>query len=74
MGAVAKINFDDKIDAVSGLTRAVFIVGTANIVTDIMLTTLVFGRIVSGEIRNLNIGVVISAAILLGFCLGGWAI
>ena len=76
MGNVAKINFDDKVDALSGLTCAVFIVLTGNIVTGIMLgfTTYVVGRLVSGEYKKLNTGVVVVALVLLTFYLGGWAI
>ena len=76
MGNVAKINFDDKVDALSGLTCAVFIVLTGNIVTGIMLgfTTYVVGRLVAGEYQKLNTGVVVTASVLLGFYLGGWAI
>ena len=76
MGNVAKLNFVDKVDALSGLICAVFIVLTANIVTGIMLgfTTLVVGRIVSGEVGKLNIGVVLITLILFGFYLGGWNI
>ncbi len=76
MGNVAKINFDDKVDALSGLTCAVFIVLTGNIVTGIMLgfTTYVVGRLVSGEYKKLNTGVVVVTLVLLTFYLGGWAI
>jgi AGZA family xanthine/uracil permease-like MFS transporter len=49
---------------------------TANIVTGIMLgfSTLVIGRIVSGEYRKLNVGTVAIAIVLAAFYLGGWAI
>ena len=49
---------------------------TGNIVTGIMLgfSTLVIGRVVSGEYRQLNLGVVLTALVLVGFYLGGWAI
>lgn len=75
-GNVGKMNFDDKVDALSGLTCAVFIVLTGNIVTGIMLgfATLVIGRLVAGEYKKLNIGVVITAVVLVGFYLGGWDI
>ncbi|TNH05491.1 NCS2 family permease [Testudinibacter sp. TR-2022] len=73
---VSKLDFDDFIGAMSGLICAVFIVLTANIVTGIMLgfASLVIGRLVSGEIKKLNIGTVIIAIILVGFYAGGWAI
>ncbi len=60
----------------SGLMCAVFIVLTANIVTGIMVgfATLVIGRVVSGEYRELNVGTVAIALVLVGFYLGGWAI
>jgi len=76
MGNIAKMDFSDNIDALSGLTCAVFIVLTGNIVTGIMLgfSTLVIGRLVSGEYRQLNIGVVLTALVLVGFYVGGWAI
>ncbi len=73
---VSKLDFSDFVGAMSGLICAVFIVLTANIVTGIMLgfASLVIGRIVSGEIKNLNIGTVIIAIILVVFYAGGWAI
>ncbi len=76
MGGVTKMNFEDKVDSLSGLTCAVFIFGASNIVTGIMMgfTTLVFGRLVAGEFKKLNIGVLITTAVLLGFYLGGWAL
>lgn len=37
-------------------------------------STLVVGRLVSGEYRQLNIGIVLTALVLAGFYLGGWAI
>lgn len=76
MGNVAKMDFEDKVDALSGLTCAVFIVLTGNIVTGIMLgfATLVVGRLVSGEFKKLNIGIIITATVLVGFYLGGWDI
>jgi AGZA family xanthine/uracil permease-like MFS transporter len=66
----------DMVDSMAGLVCAVFIVLTANIVTGIMLgfSTLVIGRVVSGEFRKLNVGTVIIAAVLVAFYLGGWAI
>lgn len=73
---VGKLHMDDKVDAMSGLVTAVFIVLTANIVTGIMLgfATLVIGRVVSGEHRKLNVGTVSIAVVLVAFYLGGWAI
>ncbi|MFU2059167.1 NCS2 family permease [Avibacterium volantium] len=73
---VNKLDFSDFIGAMSGLVCAVFIVLTANIVTGIMLgfTTLVIGRIISGEVKKLNIGTVLIAVALLAFYLGGWNI
>ena len=51
---VAKIDFADFVDAMSGLITAVFIVLTCNIVTGIMIgfASLVIGRLVSGEWRS----------------------
>ncbi|RQS71630.1 NCS2 family permease [Burkholderia sp. Bp8963] len=76
LSSVSKLHMDDMVDAMSGLVCAVFIVLTANIVTGIMLgfSTLVIGRIASGEFRKLNVGTVIIAAVLVVFYLGGWAI
>ncbi|MEQ1964538.1 NCS2 family permease [Xenorhabdus khoisanae] len=73
---VRKLNFDDSIDAMSGLLCAVFIVLTCNIVTGIMLgfSVLVVGRILSGEWRKLNIGTVILTIALVIFYAGNWAI
>jgi len=73
---VAKIDFADFVDAMSGLITAVFIVLTCNIVTGIMIgfASLVIGRVVSGEWRKLNIGTVIIAIALVAFYAGGWAI
>lgn len=73
---VTKLDFDDFIGAMSGLVCAVFIVLTANIVTGIMLgfATLVIGRVVSGEVKKLNIGTVLIAIALVTFYVGGWAI
>ena len=73
---VSKLHMDDRVDAMSGLVTAVFIVLTANIVTGIMLgfATLVIGRMVSGEFRKLNVGTVSIAVVLGAFYLGGWAI
>lgn len=55
---VAKIDFNDFVDAMAGLITAVFIVLTCNIVTGIMIgfAALVIGRLVSGEWRKLNWG------------------
>ncbi|KAF1037883.1 MAG: Guanine/hypoxanthine permease GhxQ [Burkholderia lata] len=76
LGSVSKLHMDDMVDAMAGLVCAVFIVLTANIVTGIMLgfSTLVIGRIASGEFRKLNVGTVLIAAVLVTFYLGGWAI
>lgn len=76
LGSVSKLHMDDMVDAMSGLVCAVFIVLTANIVTGIMLgfSTLVIGRIASGEFRKLNVGTALIAAVLVTFYLGGWAI
>ncbi|CAK9886340.1 MAG: Guanine/hypoxanthine permease GhxP [Candidatus Erwinia impunctatus] len=73
---VAKIDFSDFVDAMSGLLAAVFIVLTCNIVTGIMLgfSALVVGRLVAGEWRKLNIGTVLIAVALVIFYAGGWAI
>jgi AGZA family xanthine/uracil permease-like MFS transporter len=73
---VAKLDFDDFVDAMSGLVCAVFIVLTCNIVTGIMLgfSTLVIGRVFSNEWRKLNIGTVIIAVALVIFYADGWAI
>ncbi|CDL87297.1 NCS2 family permease [Xenorhabdus cabanillasii] len=73
---VRKLNFDDSVEAMSGLLCAVFIVLTCNIVTGIMLGfgALVVGRIFSGEWRQLNIGTVIIAIALVVFYAGNWAI
>ncbi|RJT26795.1 NCS2 family permease [Buttiauxella izardii] len=73
---VAKLDFDDFVDAMSGLVCAVFIVLTCNIVTGIMLgfVTLVVGRVCSNEWRRLNIGTVVIALVLVIFYAGGWAI
>ncbi|AVF36835.1 NCS2 family permease [Rahnella sikkimica] len=73
---VTKLDFNDFVDAMSGLLCAVFIVLTCNIVTGIMLgfSALVIGRIFSGEWRKLNVGTVIIAVALVVFYAGGWAI
>ena len=73
---VAKLDFDDSVDAMSGQVCAVFIVLTCNIVTGIMLgyVTLVIGRLVAKEWRKLNTGTVIIAVVLVAFYAGGWAI
>ncbi|ORM75235.1 permease [Pantoea wallisii] len=73
---VAKIDFNDFVDAMSGLLTAVFIVLTCNIVTGIMLgfATLVIGRLFAGEWRKLNVGTVVIAVALVAFYAGGWAI
>lgn len=73
---VSKLNMNDSVDALSGLVCAVFIVLTGNIVTGIMLgfTSLVIGRVVSGEWKKLNIGTVVIAVALVVFYAGGWAL
>ncbi|MGQ0285598.1 NCS2 family permease [Pasteurellaceae bacterium 22721_9_1] len=73
---VSKLDFDDFIGAMSGLVCAVFIVLTANIVTGIMLgfATLVIGRVISGEVKKLNLGTVIIAIALVAFYASDWAI
>ncbi len=73
---VAKIDFNDFVDAMSGLVTAVFIVLTCNIVTGIMLGfgALVIGRVFAGEWRKLNVGTVVIAVALVAFYAGGWAI
>lgn len=66
---VSKLDFDDFVGAMSGLVCAVFIVLTANIVTGIMLGFggLVLGRLISGEVKKLNIGTVLIAIALVAF-------
>ncbi len=73
---VSKLDFNDFVGAMSGLVCAVFIVLTANIVTGIMLgfATLVLGRIISGEMKQLNIGTVLIAIVLVAFYALGYAI
>ncbi len=73
---VAKIDFNDFVDAMAGLLTAVIIVLTCNIVTGIMLgfAALVVGRLFAGEWRKLNAGTVIIAVALVTFYAGGWAI
>lgn len=73
---VSKLDFTDFVGAMSGLVCAVFIVLTANIVTGIMLgfAALVIGRLVSGEMKKLNIGTVVIAVALVAFYAGHWAI
>lgn len=73
---VAKLDFNDKVDAMAGLTCAVFIILSCNIVTGIMLgfVTLVVGRVCSGEWRQLKVGVLAITAGLVTFYMGGWAI
>ncbi|MBB1362513.1 NCS2 family permease [Shewanella sp. SR44-4] len=73
---VTKLNFDDKVDAMAGLTCAVFIILSCNIVTGIMLgfVTLVIGRICSGEWRKLRLGVILITLGLVAFYMDGWAI
>ncbi|GGJ02880.1 permease [Shewanella hanedai] len=73
---VTKLDFNDKVDAMAGLTCAVFIILSCNIVTGIMLgfVTLVIGRLCSGEWRQLKPGVVAITLGLVIFYMGGWAI
>ncbi len=73
---LSQLDFRDFVDAMSGLLCAVFIVLTCNIVTGIMMgfSSLLIGKICSGEWRKLNVGTVIIAVILVIFYLGGWAI
>lgn len=73
---VSKLDFDDFIGAMSGLVCAVFIVLTANIVTGIMLgfACIVIGRLISGDVKKLNLGTVLIAIALIAFYLGGWNI
>ncbi|KAA6210071.1 NCS2 family permease [Avibacterium paragallinarum] len=73
---VSKLDFNDFIGAMSGLVCAVFIVLTANIVTGIMLgfACLVIGRLISGDVKKLNLGTVLIAIALIAFYLGGWNI
>jgi len=76
LGNVRSLNFKDPVDAYSGLICAVLIVLSANIVTGIMFgfSTFVIGRILSGEWRKLNVGVVMITVSLITFYMGGWAI
>ncbi|MQR02423.1 NCS2 family permease [Glaciimonas soli] len=76
LSSISRMHMDDTVDAMAGLVCAVFIVLTCNIVTGIMLgfSTLVIGRIVSGDFRKLNVGTVAIAAALVAFYAGGWAI
>lgn len=73
---VAKLDFNDRVDAMAGLTCAVFIILSCNIVTGIMLgfVTLVVGRICSAEWRKLKIGILAITFGLVVFYMGGWAI
>lgn len=71
---VSKLNFSDFVDALAGLLCAAFIVLTCNIVTGIMLgfSSLVVGRICAGEWRQLTLGTVLIALILVIFYASGW--
>lgn len=73
---VTKLDFNDFVDSMAGLLCAVFVVLTCNIVTGIMLgfSSLVIGRIFSGEWRKLTISTVLIALALVGFYASGWAI
>ncbi|MFC0178868.1 NCS2 family permease [Thorsellia kenyensis] len=66
---VTKLNFDDPVDAMSGLICAVFIVLTSNIVTGIMIGfgCLVVGRVVAKEFNKLNVGTVLITIALITF-------
>ena len=76
MSNVSKLDMGDLVDALSGLMCAVFIVLTSNIVTGIMLgfSSLVIGRVISGEWKRLNVGTVLITIVLVAFYAGGWAI
>ncbi|MDA9556465.1 NCS2 family permease [Vibrio sp.] len=76
MSNVTKLDFDDMVDAMSGLTCAIFIILSSNIVTGIMLgfVTLCIGRIFSNEMKQLKLGHIIITIVLAIFYLGGWAI
>jgi adenine/guanine/hypoxanthine permease len=71
---VNKLDFNDFVDAMAGLTCATFIMLSCNIVTGIMLgyACLVIGRIVAKEWHKLTIGTVIIAFILVTFYATGW--
>ena len=69
---VSKLDFSDFVGAMSGLVCAVFIVLTANIVLG--FATLVIGRLVSGEIKQLNVGTIIITVALVAFYAFGLAI
>ncbi|KAA1179636.1 NCS2 family permease [Photorhabdus heterorhabditis] len=73
---IRKLDFNDFVGAMSGMLCAVFIVLTCNIVTGIMLgfSSLVVGRICSGEWRKLNMGTVVITIALVAFYAGDWAI
>ncbi|RIY33534.1 permease [Psittacicella hinzii] len=73
---VTKLDFQDFVGAMSGLVTAIFIILAANIVTGIMIgfATLVIGRIVAGETKQLNVGTVIIAIALVAFYASGYAI
>ena len=73
---VRKLDFDDSVDAMSGLTCAVAIVFSANIVTGMTVgfSTYMLGRIFSGEWSRLGVGVSLVTVALVIFYLGGWAI
>ncbi|RIY36724.1 NCS2 family permease [Psittacicella gerlachiana] len=76
MSNVTKLDFSDFVGAMSGLVTAIFIILAANIVTGIMIgfATLVIGRVVAGEFKQLNLGTVIIAVILVAFYASGLAI
>ncbi|MEW7866147.1 NCS2 family permease [Aeromonas diversa] len=76
LGNITKLDFKDSVDALSGMLCAVFIVLTCNIVTGIMIgfASLVVGRLVAGEAKQLNLGTLLIAVALVAFYAGGWAI
>ncbi|MEW9809804.1 MAG: NCS2 family permease [Candidatus Symbiodolus clandestinus] len=76
LGNVTQLDVNDKIEMLSGLVCAVFIMLSCNVVTGITLGfgCLVVGRLVAGESENLNSGTLLIAGLLWLFYLGGWAI
>lgn len=76
LGNVTQLDVNDKIEMLSGLVCAVFIMLSCNVVTGITLGfgCLVVGRLVAGESEKLNSGTLLIAGLLWLFYLGGWAI
>ncbi len=74
LSSLSQLDFRDFVDAMSGLFCAVFIVLTCNIVTGIMLgfSSLLIGRICSGEWHKLNTGMVTITVVLIMFYVSGW--